>query len=145
MSFKSLRYIVAMAMPVNTADLLSRSPAPEFEFDADHFYFPVRLPVHSQEKQTGPVTPQVAPQVAPQVGKLVAALYGEMTAAEVMKAVGINDRVHFRESYIQPALGSNFVEMTVPGKPTSRLQKYRLTAKGRAWLAKNPSTAPKSV
>jgi hypothetical protein len=24
--------------------------------------------------------------------------------------------------------------MTIPGKPTSRMQKYRLTAKGRAWL-----------
>ncbi len=24
--------------------------------------------------------------------------------------------------------------MTIPAKPRSRLQKYRLTAKGRAWL-----------
>jgi hypothetical protein len=25
--------------------------------------------------------------------------------------------------------------MTIPDKPNSRLQKYRLTAKGRTWLA----------
>jgi len=27
--------------------------------------------------------------------------------------------------------------MTIPEKPQSRLQKYRLTAKGKAWLEKN--------
>ena len=118
------------------------SPPPEFEFDEDHSYFLVRLPVHPQGRQTSPgtteATPQVAPQVTPQVSKLAAALYGEMSAAEVMKAVGIKDRVHFREAYIQPALRSEFVEMTIPDKPTSRLQKYRLTSKGRALLVQSP-------
>jgi hypothetical protein len=31
-------------------------------------------------------------------------------------------------------LAPEFEEMTIPDKPQSRLQKYRLTAKGRAWL-----------
>jgi ATP-dependent DNA helicase RecG len=31
--------------------------------------------------------------------------------------------------------------MTIPDKPNSRLQKYRLTPKGRAWLEKaGPAT-----
>jgi hypothetical protein len=35
-----------------------------------------------------------------------------------------------------PAIERGLVEMTVPNKPNSRLQKYRLTAAGRAALAK---------
>jgi ATP-dependent DNA helicase RecG len=32
------------------------------------------------------------------------------------------------------------MEMTIPAKPQSRLQKYRLTEKGRAWLAAQSRT-----
>ncbi len=35
---------------------------------------------------------------------------------------------------IEPLITSGLVEMTVPGKPSSRLQKYRLTASGKARL-----------
>lgn len=37
---------------------------------------------------------------------------------------------HFRKAYLLPAMQGGWVSMTIPGKPTSRLQKYRLTAKG---------------
>jgi predicted transcriptional regulator len=35
------------------------------------------------------------------------------------------------ESYINPALNGGFVEMTLPDKPKSINQKYRLTPKGK--------------
>ncbi len=36
--------------------------------------------------------------------------------------------------HIQPLRAEGLLEMTLPDKPNSRLQKYRLTAKGRAHL-----------
>ena len=35
---------------------------------------------------------------------------------------------------IKRLLKKDLIEMTIPDKPNSRLQKYRLTARGRAWL-----------
>ena len=34
-------------------------------------------------------------------------------------------------------LDNNLVEYTIPNKPTSRYQKYRLTDKGKEWLLAN--------
>jgi hypothetical protein len=48
--------------------------------------------------------------------------------------LGLADRHNFRTLYLLPALNDGLVEMAIPGKPNSRLQKYRLTAKGRAFL-----------
>ena len=48
-----------------------------------------------------------------------------------MEAVELKDRVSFARNYLDPALGSDLIEMTQPGSPNSPTQKYRLTAKGR--------------
>ncbi len=74
---------------------------------------------------------QVTPQVTPQVEQLIQALQGEATREALMAQLGLRDREHFRTSYLMPALAANLIEMTVPDKPNSRLQKYRLTEVGR--------------
>ena len=54
---------------------------------------------------------------------------------EIMAEAGRRDRTKFRHQVMQPLLEAGWLEMTIPDKPTSRHQKYRLTAAGRQLLA----------
>lgn len=79
---------------------------------------------------------QVTAQVTAQVETLLAAVSNEaMSREELQAATGIRHREHFRKAYIEPLVASGWIQRTIPDKPTSRLQKYRLTDKGSAWLA----------
>jgi len=113
------------------------SPPTEFDFDEDHSYFMVRLPVHPAalevaDSEAGVVadvdTPQVTGQVTGQVQRLLAVCNGGLSRAELQEKLGHN----FIEIYLQPALNAGLLEMTIPDKPRSSKQKYRLTEKGRA-------------
>lgn len=84
-------------------------------------------------------TPQVAPQVTPQVVAVLKALGArEMDRAHFQEKLGLSDRKNFRALYLAPAMEQGLVEFTLPDKPNSRLQKYRLTAAGRAALRRQP-------
>lgn len=80
---------------------------------------------------TPQVTPHVAPQVPPQVVALLKKVSGEMTRQELTDALGLKDRKHFGDAYLQPALEAGLLEMTIPEKPQSSKQRYRLTDLGR--------------
>lgn len=41
----------------------------------------------------------------------------------MMKHLGLSDRKHFRNLYLQPLLDAGLLAMTLPDKPTSRYQK----------------------
>jgi len=88
------------------------------------------------------VTAQVTAQV---VQVLCAAASNARTRAELQSAAGIKHREHFRKAYTEPMVSAGWLEQTVPDKPRSRLQKYRLTDKGRAWLSAHTSGAGSSV
>jgi len=77
-------------------------------------------------------TPEVRPDVTPEVKKMLSVLNGEMTRKEIQQKLGLKDEKHFRTAYQQPAIAQGLIEMTVPDKPNSRLQKYRITPKGIA-------------
>jgi hypothetical protein len=74
-------------------------------------------------------------EVTGEVSRLINVLIGEMKRTELREVLEQKHQDHFREAYLIPALKSGLVEMTVPSKPKSRVQKYRLTAKGHVWLA----------
>ncbi|WP_374011518.1 Fic family protein [Pseudomonas cichorii] len=52
-----------------------------------------------------------------------------------MTFVGRSNRSKFREQVLAPLLALGVVEMTIPDKPNSSKQRYRLTAAGRALKA----------
>jgi len=51
---------------------------------------------------------------------------GEKSAGELRDKLGLKHRQTFRKNYIHPALKQGLIEPTIPDKPNSRLQKYRL-------------------
>ncbi len=116
----------------------NNNPPPTWMEQAGSIYvtfLPAVLP------ETPQVTPEVTPHVTPQVERLIQALDGEMTRAEMMEALGLKDRMHFANDYLQPALDARLVEMTIPDKPRSSKQKYRITETGQKLLASGASRA----
>jgi ATP-dependent DNA helicase RecG len=96
-------------------------PEPKLNFDESGIWmeFPFMIPV--------------ADPVADLVDMFIVAL-GEQAFApsELQKKLNLKHRQTFRENYLHPALKQSLAEMTLPGKPNSRLQQYRLTESGRA-------------
>ena len=53
-----------------------------------------------------------------------------LSRKEIFTAIGLNGDSRSFKRHIEPLLEAGLLEMTVPDKPNSRLQKYRLTALG---------------
>ncbi|MDA8124123.1 MAG: DUF4062 domain-containing protein [Deltaproteobacteria bacterium] len=133
-----------------TVDMLERCRAAGMrrpEFCTETGFFILTLWRKGQAQVTAQVTAQVqgkveeSPTQSPTqsndpVERLLLVLQeGERTARELRQAIKIKHRYTFRSNYLHPALVQGLIEMTIPEKPGSRLQKYRLTDQGRAWLA----------
>jgi ATP-dependent DNA helicase RecG len=105
----------------------------EFSDNFTRLNFPVDPDYTEQvtEQVTPQVAPQVAPHVTPQVESLISVMHTEHTREELMQKLGLTDRKNFSKMYLQKALESQIIELTIPDKPTSSKQKYRLTQKGR--------------
>jgi hypothetical protein len=85
---------------------------------------------HRPEAEWASATDQVTQEVL----RLLSVMQGDMSRAEIQDVLELKHLPHLREAYLNPALDRGLIEMTLPGKPRSRLQKYRLTAAGRQWL-----------
>ena len=101
-------------------------PDPKFEEIAEGF----RVTVYGQEKkvESGEVTGEVTGEVM----RLLPLCREPASRKELMEKLGLRHEDHFRKAYLVPALKGGLIEWTVPDKPRSRLQRYRLTVKGKA-------------
>ena len=56
---------------------------------------------------------------------------------ELMSVTGRSNRTKFRDRVMGPLLANGLIEMTIPDKPSSSKQKYRLTDEGRALITQS--------
>ncbi len=135
------------------------SPPPVFDFDEDHSFFMVRLPVHPHATMPEGLTPEATPQVGTksalsrhqaeaheahveahepmsdtEMVVLRSCATGAVSTPELLGALGYGSRTGNFKKALARLLQMGLVEMTSPDRPRSRKQKYRLTAKGLAVL-----------
>ena len=84
-----------------------------------------------------PVIPQLSAPVNdlvsdPVVQLLRALLGGPLPTSALLANLSLKHRHSFRTRYLRPAMEEGWIEPTLPDKLNSRLQRYRLTAAGRA-------------
>ena len=131
-----------------TLDMIARCreanlPEPGFRQTAGQFVQTIWRPkvdaTEQPRSQLATQSPTQSPtQSTDPVRRLLTCLHqGDQSARELRSALGIKHRPTFRANYLRPALAAGLIEYTIPDKPNSRLQQYRLTDAGRTWLASN--------
>ena len=116
------------------------APEPELRFDAGGVWMTfgfdqgyLKAVASSRAPQVTPqVTGQVTGQVTRQVVRLLTVMVGDHSRSELQALMQLKHRDSFVALYLAPALAAGWVEMTIPDKPKSRLQRYRLTVAGQA-------------
>ena len=121
------------------------SPVPVFETDDDKEYFMATIKIHPKAKiektvsdeqineQVGLSWDQVGTKLGLSREDVVLLLYfcdTEKAISDIQRQFKWTNRTKFRNKYINPLLQEGLLEMTVPDKPKSRLQKYKTTEKG---------------
>jgi ATP-dependent DNA helicase RecG len=123
------------------------SPPPEFEFDEDYSYFMVRLPVHPEARAASAAVAKATGDIGTESAlsrhqvEILHKCADDTAIMDLMSIAGRADRTKFRNQILRPLLRAELLRMTIPEKPNSRLQKYHLTQKGRAWLAARENDA----
>lgn len=80
----------------------------------------------------GEVAGHAAGHVTGEVRRLIQACNGVMTRKALQDALGLRSDANFRTLYLVPALEAGLIEMTIPDKPKSSRQQYRLSSRGTA-------------
>ena len=106
------------------------SPEPIFHTDNDRTFFMVEFPVHPVFAEA--VKKKDVAEVTTEVKRLMYVITGDHSRRELQEILMLKNAEHFRKAYLLPAINAGLMEMTLPDKPKSRLQKYRLTETGQA-------------
>ena len=86
------------------------------------------------------VTGDVTGNVTEPVAKLLSVPTGGMSRRQIRESLSLTGEEHFRVACSKPALEIGLIEMTLPDKPKSLAQRYRLTPLGQHWLRDQSNT-----
>lgn len=115
------------------------SPGGKASFKEDVIFttnIPIPKPDDLRIRDVKKTTTHDTIQETPQVIKFLEVLQGEMSREELLSKLELKDRVNLRKRYLNTAVESGFIELTLPDKPNSSKQKYRLTDRGKKFLKK---------
>lgn len=114
------------------AGRLANAPVPALRYEPSGLWVEFSYPALAEEFATDPVIDPVTDPV-----EMLVTVVGGLSLApsEIQKLLRLKQRPTFRANYLCPALERGLVEMTLPEKPSSRLQQYRLTDTGKSRLA----------
>jgi len=116
-------------------------PEPQIEEIGIRYRFTLFLKETVSAKVAEQVTLQVGTKSAPsrhQV-EILRMCLNEMAIGNLMKVTCRTDRTKFRNQVLTPLIEAGWIEMTIPDKPRSSKQKYRLTARGRQMVRGLPA------
>lgn len=112
-------------------------PEPRIEEIVDRVRVTVFIKDHSalptvQTDYDAPQTDYDAPALSSTHFDLLEYLVGgNKTRQEIQMRMNIRSPSHLRITYLSPLLSSKLIELTIPDKPKSKNQQYRLTVAGR--------------
>jgi len=114
---------------------------PEPKFEVTGFFTVIFRPnpevrAQAEAQESGQVTEQVGTKLAlsrHQV-EILAKCREDQPLVTLLAVTGRSDRTKFRTQVLGPLLAEGLLEMTIPDKPRSSNQRYRLTVKGREVL-----------
>lgn len=78
----------------------------------------------------GQATGQAIDHLKEEVKRVIYVTVSELKSSEIMEFLDLKHREYFRDAYLLPAIEAGLIEMTLPDKPNSPNQRYRLTDKG---------------
>jgi len=110
------------------------SPKPEFEFDEEHTYFQVKLPVHEAVLKENAINLDLTPEVGTklELSKEQVEILSECAQPRaILELMNFSNRTKYRDQVIKPLMEGRYLELTIPDKPTSSKQKYKLTSLGK--------------
>lgn len=116
---------------IRIRESLESYPEISFLIEEKGDFFKTELRITNQN--TPQVTGQVAGQVTEEIKKVVQVCRGELSRNELQMKLKLKHRDNFTDKYLKPALEAGLIEMTIPKKPRSSKQKYRLTIKGKSY------------
>ena len=118
---------------------MKRNGSPRARFKADdlRLWFVVELPIHSAFAEEAAKATESSGTKLGLSRDQVAVLQqcrADSGMVDLLAIVGRTNRTKFRQQVLNPLLEAGLIEMTIPDKPRSSLQRYRTTAAGRSAL-----------